>query len=256
MKGYEHISFLDFRVVGETLNCKAETFPFAFISSTDIYTLTPPVLIIGALLSFLTAESPSNLRMVVQKSKKFRGVRQRQWGSWVSEIRHPLLKRRVWLGTFDTAEAAARAYDQAAVHMSGRNAKTNFPTSSSPELLNAKLRKCCNKETSSSSLTCLRLDTSDNCSHIGVWQKRPGGGAAAGRSSSWVMRVRLGGGANSDPISSNSSDHRPPPPPEDDFSTLSSPPPPTAAAMVEEKDEDRIAMQMIEELLKIGIEEE
>ncbi|CAN1287748.1 Ethylene-responsive transcription factor SHINE 2 [Linum perenne] len=139
--------------------------------------------------------------------------------------------------------------------MSGRNAKTNFPTSSSPassstsnalaELLNAKLRKCCNKETSSSSLTCLRLDTSDNCSHIGVWQKRPGGCAAAGRSSSWVMRVRLGG------------DHRPPPPPEDDFSTLSSPPPPpTAAAMVEEKDEDRIAMQMIEELLKIGIEEE
>ncbi|CAN1828347.1 Ethylene-responsive transcription factor SHINE 2 [Linum perenne] len=131
--------------------------------------------------------------------------------------------------------------------MSGRNAKTNFPTSSSPassstsnalaELLNAKLRKCCNKETSSSSLTCLRLDTSDNCSHIGVWQKRPGGGAAAGRSSSWVMRVRLGGA-------------------EDDFSTLSSPPPPTAAAMVEEKDEDRIAMQMIEELLKIGIEEE
>ncbi|CAN1287749.1 Ethylene-responsive transcription factor SHINE 2 [Linum perenne] len=131
--------------------------------------------------------------------------------------------------------------------MSGRNAKTNFPTSSSPassstsnalaELLNAKLRKCCNKETSSSSLTCLRLDTSDNCSHIGVWQKRPGGCAAAGRSSSWVMRVRLGG--------------------EDDFSTLSSPPPPpTAAAMVEEKDEDRIAMQMIEELLKIGIEEE
>nr|AEW22950.1 putative AP2 domain protein [Rosa chinensis] len=60
-------------------------------------------------------------------SPKFRGVRQRHWGSWVSEVRHPLLKRRVWLGTFESAEEAARAYDEAAILMSGRNAKTNFP---------------------------------------------------------------------------------------------------------------------------------
>ncbi|KAL4319276.1 hypothetical protein GQ457_18G001900 [Hibiscus cannabinus] len=95
-------------------------------------------------------------------SSKYKGVRKRKWGKWVSEIRLPNSRERIWLGSFDSPEKAARAFDAAQYCLRGNDAKFNFPDdppdiaggrSLSPHEIQAAASRFANESTENSSIS-------------------------------------------------------------------------------------------------------
>ncbi|KAJ6308670.1 hypothetical protein OIU76_018284 [Salix suchowensis] len=163
--------FKDESDVDESYDVFVDVKPFAFSATASGPAKKRSAAVKSAEISGQAEKSAKRKR-----KNQYRGIRQRPWGKWAAEIRDPRKGVRVWLGTFNTAEEAARAYDVEARRIRGKKAKVNFPDeaplASSKQSIKENSRKSLPKTDSSRTFSYSSNPELD-CNNMGLVEEKP-----------------------------------------------------------------------------------